>query len=194
MFENLRHYEIILASNSPRRKDLLSRLGLEFKVFTLFGIDESYPEGLAAEEIALHIATKKADAYKHLATDNKLIITADTIVIVDGEVLGKPRDAEDAAQMLRSLSGREHTVVTAIAVSTKDKTMKEAVTTKVTFATLSEEEIDFYITNYLPFDKAGGYGIQEWIGLVAVERIEGSFFNVIGLPVQRLYKMLQTIQ
>lgn len=193
MLENLRKYEIILASNSPRRKDLLSRLGIEFKVFTLLGIDESYPEELSPQEIALHIASKKADAYKHLANDNKLIITADTIVIVDNKVLGKPRDAEDAAQMLRSLSGREHTVVTAIAVSTQDQILTEAVTTKVTFASLSEEEIDFYITNYLPFDKAGGYGIQEWIGLVAVERIEGSFFNVIGLPVQRLYKMLQTI-
>lgn len=193
MLENLQKYEIILASNSPRRKDLLSRLGIDFKVFTLFGIDESYPDGLAPEDIALHIASKKAEAYKHLTSDNKLIITADTIVIVDDKVLGKPRDAEDAAQMLRSLSGREHTVVTAIAVSTQHQTMKEAVTTKVTFATLSEEEIEFYIMNYLPFDKAGGYGIQEWIGLVAVERIEGSFFNVIGLPVQRLYKMLQTI-
>lgn len=193
MLDNLHKYEIILASNSPRRKDLLSRLGIEFKIMTLFGIDESYPKGLSAEDIALHIASKKAEAYKHLINDNKLIITADTIVIVDDKVLGKPHDAEEAAQMLRSLSGREHTVVTAVTLSTKDKTMKEAVTTKVTFAPLSEEEIDFYIVNYLPFDKAGGYGIQEWIGLVAVERIEGSFFNVIGLPVQRLYKMLQSL-
>lgn len=192
MFHNLSKYEIILASNSPRRKELLSRLGVDFKVFTLFGIDESYPPDLDNEAIALHIASNKAAAYRNIITDNKLIITADTIVCTADKVLGKPRDADEAKDMLRQLSGREHTVITAVAVSTKERVVKEAVSTKVTFAELTEEEIEYYIKNYLPFDKAGGYGIQEWIGLIAVEEIQGSFFNVIGLPVQRLYRILQT--
>lgn len=192
MFENLSKYEIILASNSPRRKDLLTRLGLDFKVFTLWGIDESYPPGLDNESIALHIASNKAAAYQSIITDNKLVITADTIVCTSDKVLGKPHDADEAREMLKQLSGREHTVITAVAVSTKEKVVKEAVSTKVVFAELTAEEIEYYIKNYLPFDKAGGYGIQEWIGLIAVEKIQGSFFNVIGLPVQRLYRILQT--
>lgn len=191
MLDNLKKYEVILASNSPRRKELLERLGINFKVYTLFGIDESFPPGLSHEEIALHIAEKKAAAYKSYVINNKLLITADTIVWVDGEVLGKPHDAEDARRMLKLLSGREHTVVTAIVVGTNERSFKEAVSTRVRFAELSDEIIDFYIANYLPFDKAGAYGIQEWIGLVAVESIEGSFFNVIGLPVQRLYRILK---
>lgn len=192
MFENLSKYEIILASNSPRRKDLLTRLGLDFKVFTLWGIDESYPPELDNESIALHIASNKAAAYQSIITDNKLVITADTIVCTPDKVLGKPHDADEAREMLKQLSGREHTVITAVAVSTKEKVVKEAVSTKVVFAELTAEEIEYYIKNYLPFDKAGGYGIQEWIGLIAVEKIQGSFFNVIGLPVQRLYRILQT--
>lgn len=191
MLDNLKKYEVILASNSPRRKELLERLGINFKVYTLFGIDETYPQGLENEEIALHIAEKKAAAYKSYVTNNKLLITADTIVCVDGQVLGKPHDADDARKMLKLLSGREHTVVTAIVVGTAERMLKEAVSTRVKFADLSDEIIDFYIANYLPFDKAGAYGIQEWIGLVAVEGIEGSFFNVIGLPVQRLYRLLK---
>lgn len=191
MLDNLKKYEVILASNSPRRKELLERLGINFKVYTLFGIDETYPQGLENEEIALHIAEKKAAAYKSYVTNNKLLITADTIVCVDGQVLGKPHDADDARRMLKLLSGREHTVVTAIVVGTAERILKEAVSTRVKFADLSDEIIDFYIANYLPFDKAGAYGIQEWIGLVAVEGIEGSFFNVIGLPVQRLYRLLK---
>lgn len=191
MLDNLKKYEVILASNSPRRKELLERLGINFKVYTLFGIDETYPQGLENEEIALHIAEKKAAAYKSYVTNNKLLITADTIVCVDGQVLGKPHDANDARRMLKLLSGREHTVVTAIVVGTAERMLKEAVSTRVKFADLSDEIIDFYIANYLPFDKAGAYGIQEWIGLVAVEGIEGSFFNVIGLPVQRLYRLLK---
>ncbi len=191
MLDNLKKYEVVLASTSPRRKDLLSRLGIDFKVYTLYGIDESYPPGLSHEETALHIATTKANAYKSYAMCNRLVITADTIVCVDDLILGKPHDVEEAKEMLRRLSGREHEVITAVAVSTGERVVKEAVKTVVRFAPLSEETIDYYVTNFLPFDKAGGYGIQEWIGLVAVEEIRGSFFNVIGLPLQRLYAILR---
>lgn len=191
MLDNLKKYEIILASTSPRRKDLLSRLGVDFKVYTLFGIDETFPEGLSNEETALHIASQKAKAYRGYITDNKLLITADTIVCIGGKILGKPRDAGEAREMLRNLSGKEHEVVTAMTISTTTRTVTEAVKTKVRFAILTDEEIDFYITNFLPFDKAGGYGIQEWIGLVAVEEISGSFFNVIGLPIHKLYNLLK---
>ncbi len=191
MLENLKKYDIILASNSPRRRELLSRLGLEFRVFTLMGIDETFPEGLSNEEIALHIASKKAEAYKTHISDNKLLITADTIVCIEGQVLGKPRDAEEATAMLHLLSGKEHEVITAFTINTVDRVVKKAVKTRVRFATLSEEEINYYITEFLPFDKAGSYGIQEWIGIVAVEEIHGSYFNVIGLPIQRLYQTLK---
>lgn len=193
MLENLQKYEVILASNSPRRKELLERLGINFKVHTLMGIDETFPSDLPHEEIALHIASKKATAYKSYITNNKLLITADTIVCIDEKVLGKPQDAEEAKQMLKMLSGREHTVITAVVVATAERILKDAVKTRVKFAELNDEMIDFYVSNYLPFDKAGAYGIQEWIGLVAVEGIEGSFFNVIGLPVQRLYTMLKSL-
>ncbi|HRF85948.1 MAG TPA: Maf-like protein [Alloprevotella sp.] len=190
MFENLRKYEIILASNSPRRKELLQRLGLNFKVRTLLGIDESYPDTLRGEDIARYISRKKAEAYRVSMAADELLITADTIVCVDGIVLGKPHDAAEAAAMLRSLSGRIHQVITGVTVVTADRTENFAVTSHVRFSSLSQKEIDYYVANYLPFDKAGAYGIQEWIGLVAVEELRGSFFNVMGLPVQKLYKVL----
>ena len=190
MFENLRKYKIILASKSPRRKELLQRLGLNFKVRTLLGIDESYPSTLRGEDIARYISRKKAEAYRVSMAADELLITADTIVCVDGLVLGKPHDAAEAAVMLRSLSGRIHQVITGVTVVTAGRTENFAVTSHVRFSPLSQEEIDYYVANYLPFDKAGAYGIQEWIGLVAVEELRGSFFNVMGLPVQKLYKVL----
>lgn len=190
MFENLRKYKIILASNSPRRKELLQRLGLNFKVRTLLGIDESYPSTLRGEDIARYISRKKAEAYRVSMAADELLITADTIVCVDGLVLGKPHDAAEAAAMLRSLSGRIHQVITGVTVVTAGRTENFSVTSHVRFSPLSQEEIDYYVANYLPFDKAGAYGIQEWIGLVAVEELRGSFFNVMGLPVQKLYKVL----
>lgn len=190
MFENLRKYKIILASNSPRRKELLQRLGLNFKVRTLLGIDESYPDTLRGEDIARYISRKKAEAYRVSMAADELLITADTIVCVDGSVLGKPHDTAEAAAMLRSLSGRIHQVITGVTVVTADRTENFAVTSHVRFCQLGREEIDYYVANYLPFDKAGAYGIQEWIGLVAVEELRGSFFNVMGLPVQKLYKVL----
>ena len=191
MLDNLRNYDIILASNSPRRKELLQRLGLPFKVRTLFGVDESFPENLRGEEIALYIARKKAEAYKSSMSSNELLITADTIVCLDGVVMGKPYGAENAKTILRQLSGRVHQVITGVTVLTQVKQESFAVTSHVKFANVTEEEIDYYVDNYLPFDKAGAYGIQEWFGLVAVEELRGSYFNVMGLPVQRLYTVLK---
>lgn len=191
MFENLKKYKIVLASNSPRRKELLGGLGLPFDVRTKQGIDESYPEGLNGEQIALHISKKKAEAYKSDMADDELIITADTIVYVDGEVLGKPKDKEDARRMFKLMSGREHQVITGVCVVAKEKTMQFASVTDVTFTQLEDEEIDYYINNYKPYDKAGAYGIQEWIGYVGITGIRGSYFNVVGLPVQRLYTALK---
>lgn len=191
MLDNLKNYDIILASNSPRRKELLQRLGLPFKVRTLFGVDESFPENLRGEDIALYIARKKAEAYKSSMSSNELLITADTIVCLDGVVMGKPYGAENAKTILRQLSGRVHQVITGVTVLTQVKQESFAVTSHVKFANVTEDEIDYYVDNYLPFDKAGAYGIQEWFGLVAVEELRGSYFNVMGLPVQRLYTVLK---
>ena len=191
MLDNLKNYDIILASNSPRRKELLQRLGLPFKVRTLFGVDESFPENLRGEDIALYIARKKPEAYKSSMSSNELLITADTIVCLDGVVMGKPYGAENAKTILRQLSGRVHQVITGVTVLTQVKRESFAVTSHVKFANVTEDEIDYYVDNYLPFDKAGAYGIQEWFGLVAVEELRGSYFNVMGLPVQRLYTVLK---
>lgn len=192
MFNNLSKYNIILASNSPRRRELLSQLGIVYSVKTLEGIDESFPETLTNTEVAEFIANKKADAYLQLMAENDLIITADTIVCVEDEILGKPKDAADARRMLAKLSGREHDVITGVVVATKERKDAFSVTTRVKFAELTDEIIAHYVENFKPFDKAGAYGIQEWIGFVGVESINGSFFNVIGLPVQRLFQVLTT--
>ena len=183
-------YRIILASNSPRRRELLAGLGLDFSVRILEGIDESWPENLEGEDIPLYISRKKAAPYKPLVAPDELVITADTIVYADGLVLGKPSDESDAKRMLRLLSGRGHEVITGVTFLTSRKEHSFAVTTRVRFCRLSEDEIDFYVKTFEPMDKAGAYGIQEWIGYVGVESIEGSYFNVVGLPVQRLYREL----
>ncbi len=185
-------YRVILASNSPRRKELLDGLGIDFEVRTLQGIDESYPDTLQGEEIPMYISGKKAEVYQRTMADNEMIITADTIVYDNGQVLGKPKDKEEAIQMLRQLSGHAHEVITGVSIVTKGKTAQFASTSKVFFAPLTDEEITYYVDNYRPFDKAGAYGIQEWIGYVAVTRIEGSYFNVMGLPIQRLYTELKS--
>lgn len=192
MLENLNKYEIVLASNSPRRKELLQRMGVNFKVRTLFGIDESYPDSLRGEDIACYISRNKAKAYQSSMAPNELLITADTIVYVDGEVMGKPKNAEQAKEMLHKLSGKTHQVITGVTIVTAKRTENFGVTSQVKFTNITDEEINFYVDNYLPFDKAGAYGIQEWIGIVAVEEIKGSYFNVVGLPVQRLYQKLKT--
>lgn len=190
MLENLKNYNIILASNSPRRKELLEGLGVDYIVKTLSGVDESYPETLNGEEIALFIAKKKADAYINNISDNDLIITADTIVWLDGKVFGKPEDAAHAKEMLAALSGKTHQVMTGVCITSKDKRKEFVSVTDVTFDILSAEEIDYYVENFRPFDKAGAYGIQEWIGYIGVKSISGSYFNVVGLPIQRLYREL----
>jgi septum formation protein len=185
-------YKVILASNSPRRKELLGGLGIPFEVRTLQDIDESYPDSLRGEEIPMFISGKKAEAYKQAMADDEMIITADTIVYDHGQVLGKPKDREEAICMLRQLSGHAHEVITGVSIVTKEKTRQFASTSKVYFDTLADDEIIYYVDNYHPFDKAGAYGVQEWIGYVAVTRIEGSYFNVMGLPIQRLYTELKS--
>ena len=193
MLDNLQKYEIILASNSTRRRELLTNLGITFSPFVIFGIDESYPSDLKGEEVALFVAEKKAAAYKEHIRDNRLIITADTIVSTAEGVLGKPQDEQAAQHMLRLISGREHTVTTAFTLNTTECHVSQAVTTVVRFAPLTDEMIEYYIRRFLPFDKAGAYGIQEWIGLAAVESINGSYSNVVGLPTQQLYEALSKL-
>ena len=186
-------YKLILASNSPRRKELLAGLGLPFEVRVLQDIDESYPDDLPVSEVALYIAGKKADAYRTIVNDDELIITADTVVIVGDEILGKPVDEADAERMLRQLSGRIHQVTTGVCLLTASQERRFAVTTDVTFKELSDEEIRYYVTTYKPFDKAGAYGIQEWIGYIGVTCLHGSYYNVMGLPVQRIYETIRTL-
>lgn len=197
-------YKIILASNSPRRKELLAGLGIPFEVKVLKGIDESYPSSLDPYETAQYISAKKAEAYRDLLAENVLVLTADTVVIAPtadeqndqegrGVILGKPKDAEDAKRMLRMLSGKTHHVVTGVCMTTQERQCQFSVTTEVTFKSLSEEEMDYYIEHYQPFDKAGAYGIQEWIGYIGCTGLKGSYYNVMGLPVQRIYEELQRL-
>ncbi len=190
---NNKSYKIILASNSPRRKELLAGLGLPFEVRVLNGIDESFPSSLPVSDVALYIAGKKADAYRINMSSDELIITADTIVIVGDEILGKPHDEADAVRMLREISGRTHQVTTGVCLIAEGWERRFSVTTDVTFKTLSDEEIHYYIDHYHPYDKAGAYGIQEWIGYIGVTGLNGSYYNVMGLPVQRIYEALHEI-
>ena len=189
--KNLLPHKIILASNSPRRKELLAGLDVQFEVRVLKGIDESYPATLPTAEIAEYIAQKKASAYRETIAADELVITADTIVVLGDEVLGKPKDAADARRMLRELSGQTHQVITGVVLTTKERQEHFSVVSNVTFKELTDDEIDYYVETYKPMDKAGAYGIQEWIGYVGVTRLEGSYFNVMGLPVQRIYEALR---
>lgn len=184
-------YKLILASNSPRRRELLGGLGFDFEVRVLPGIDESHPADLQGGDIPLYISKEKANAYIGQLRDDELLITADTIVWLDGEVLEKPKDEADACLMLHKLSGKTHQVFTGVCLTTTEKQFAFSCRSDVTFCQLSDDEINYYVQHYRPLDKAGAYGVQEWIGYVGVERIEGSFFNVVGLPVQRLYKALK---
>ena len=205
------NYKIILASNSPRRKELLAGLDIPFEVKVIKGIDESYPETLDAYEVAEYISSKKAEAYRGLLDEEPaeeavqmLILTADTVVIAPaadvqndqegkGVILGKPKDEEDAVRMLRMLSGKTHHVVTGVCLTTRSQQRHFSVTTEVTFKHLSDAEISYYISHYKPFDKAGAYGIQEWIGYVGCTGLKGSYFNVMGLPVQRIYEEIASM-
>lgn len=209
------NYKIILASNSPRRKELLAGLDIPFEVKVIKGIDESYPETLDAYEVAEYISCKKAEAYRGLLNEEPseeqgkeavqtLILTADTVVIAPtadeqndqegkGVILGKPKDEEDAVRMLRMLSGKTHHVVTGVCLTTRSQQRHFSVITEVTFKQLSDAEIRYYISHYKPFDKAGAYGIQEWIGYIGCTGLKGSYFNVMGLPVQRIYEEIASM-
>lgn len=204
-------YKIILASNSPRRRELLAGLDVNFEVKVLNGIDESYPDDLDAYQVAEFIAQKKAEAYRSLlnndepSAEENLILTADTVVIAPaadeqndqegkGIILGKPKTADDAVRMLRMLSGKTHHVVTGVCLTTKDGQRHFSVTTEVSFKELTDWEINYYISHYRPFDKAGAYGIQEWIGYIGCTGLNGSYFNVMGLPVQRIYEEMLKMQ
>ncbi len=188
--KTLQDYHIILASQSPRRQYLLKELGLEFETKVKNFYEENFPKGLKRADIPLHIARQKAEHYGDVPEDT-ILITADTIVWLNDKLIQKPGNYEEAFQMLKKLSGNCHQVYTGVCLRTSEKIHRFSVCTDVYFKELSEEEIEYYITNYAPYDKAGSYGIQEWIGYIGVEKIEGSFFNVMGLPVQHLYTELK---
>lgn len=183
-------YKIILASKSPRRQQLLAGLDLDFTVKVLEGLSETYPSDIPKKEVAQYLAVEKAKSYRQIIKEDELVITADTTVVVDNDVLGKPVDSKEAKQMLRKISGRTHEVVTGVCFTTQIRQHSFSVSTDVSFKELSENEINYYVNKYHPYDKAGAYGIQEWIGHIGVTRIEGSYFNVMGLPVQRMWDEL----
>lgn len=192
MLDKLNNYNIILASKSPRRQELLKGIGLNFNVLTK-DVDESYPSRLSVYEVAPYLSLKKAKAFEDAELpDNYMIITADTIVVVGDEILGKPKDKENACEMLLKLSGKKHSVITGVTIRTKDRTKTFSAVSNVVFEELDSEEINYYVDNFKPFDKAGSYGIQEWIGYIGVSAVEGSYFNVMGLPTQKLYTVLKT--
>jgi len=183
----LENYKIILGSQSPRRQYLLKELGVKFDVKLKQMSEEIYPEDLQREEIPLYLAEEKAEAFDNEVDENTIVITADTIVWKDGEVLQKPENEKEAYKILKKLSGSKHQVYTAVCIRMKEKKHAFYSLTDVHFKTLTDKEIKYYIEKYEPYDKAGAYGIQEWLGYIGVEKIEGSFFNVMGLPVQKLY-------
>lgn len=188
MLENLKKYRIILASNSPRRQELLGLMDVKFDSIVRKGVDESYHEELKSKDVPEFLARKKAEAYKDLLVDpNTLIITADTIVILDKEIIGKPKSIDEAKELLTKLQGRSHRVISGVAITTAEKQVSFSVKTKVLMRPMDEEIINYYVKHYKPTDKAGAYGIQEWIGTIGIGHIEGSFQNVMGLPTQRLF-------
>ncbi len=188
---NISRYNIILASNSPRRRELLSGANIEFKIKVLEDIDEDFPDNIPKEQVAEYLSKIKASSYSNILTSNDLIITADTIVLMDNKIYGKPIDLADARQMLKELSGKTHQVITGVSLTTLDKQVSFSDITQVTFGELIDSDIEYYIDNYKPFDKAGAYGIQEWIGYIGVKSIEGSYFNVMGLPIYRVCNELK---
>ena len=185
-------YQLILASASPRRKELLAGLNIPFEVRLIDGIDETYPPELPTDEVPLYISQKKAAAYKANVSPHTIVLTADTVVVCNEPILGKPIDEADARRMLQMLSGKTHRVITGVTLLVEGNSKSFSVATDVTFKPLSAAEIDYYIRTFKPFDKAGAYGIQEWIGYIGVTSINGSYFNVMGLPVQRIYEELRT--
>ena len=186
-------YQLILASASPRRKELLAGLNIPFEVRLIDGLDETYPSELPINEVPLYISQKKAAAYKANISPHTIVLTADTVVVCNEQILGKPIDEADARRMLQMLSGKTHRVITGVTLLVEGNSKSFSVATDVTFKPLSATEIDYYIRTFKPFDKAGAYGIQEWIGYIGVTAINGSYFNVMGLPVQRIYEELHTL-
>lgn len=191
MLENLKKYNIVLASKSPRRQELLKGIGVDFSILTK-DVDENYPSRLPLVDVAPYLSLKKAKAFENQELpENFMVITADTVVIAENEILGKPKDREDAFRMLKLLSGKTHRVVTGVTVHTKESSKTFSVTSKVMFDNLDNQEIEYYVDSYKPYDKAGAYGIQEWIGYIGVSGVEGSYFNVMGLPTHKLYTVLK---
>lgn len=189
MFSNLHKYHVVLASNSPRRQSLLKELGVDFTVKGSLG-KETYAKDLDTLKVAEFLAIQKADWFNSFE-NNELYITADTVVVLEGDVLGKPSNVEEAKEMIRSLSNKKHEVITGVCVKSKDKQESFSVATSVYFKELSEASIAYYVANFKPFDKAGSYGIQEWIGMTGISKIEGSYFNVVGLPTDVLFQVLK---
>ena len=190
LHEKLRNRRLLLASQSPRRRELIAGCGLPYEPASKYDCEEIYPADLPAEEVPLYLSQLKSRAYPAALAPNDILLTADTVVVLDGEVLGKPHDRTDAIRMLHRLSGRRHTVVSGVTLRTPQRMQTFEARTNVWFRSLTDEEIEYYIDTFHPLDKAGSYGIQEWIGYVAIERIEGSFYNVMGLPIQKLYTEL----
>ncbi|MBQ5609595.1 MAG: septum formation protein Maf [Rikenellaceae bacterium] len=186
----LKNYRLILASQSPRRRQLLSDCGLEYELAERYEVEEVFPATMEADEVPVYLSRLKSEGYPTELAENDILLTADTVVIVDNEILGKPADEAEAHAMLRTLSGRAHRVTTGVTLRSKSRTESFAVQSDVYFRALTDEEIDYYVERYRPMDKAGSYGIQEWIGYVGIECIDGSFYNVMGLPVQRVYAAL----
>ena len=184
------NYKVLLASNSPRREELLRGIDIDFEVKVLPDIDESYPDNIPSEEIAEFVAIKKAKPYASSLHEDELLLTADTIVLLDDTVLGKPADKQEAKQMLRQLSGKTHRVITGVCLTSTKKQTSFSATSDVEFGKLTDQEIEYYVEHYSPMDKAGAYGVQEWIGYVAVKHINGSYYNIMGLPIQRVYREL----
>lgn len=191
LHEKLKDYKLILASQSPRRKMLLQGLDLDFEVYVKDGVDESVPDGLDKFQVPVFLAEKKSKVYSDIIKERTILITADTIVWVNNKLLGKPENANHATEMLRELSGVNHEVITGVCISSLKQRVSFYALSEVYFRQLTNEEINYYISRYKPYDKAGSYGIQEWIGYTAIEKIEGSFYNVMGLPVQTLYLRLE---
>lgn len=192
MLENLKKYNIVLASKSPRRQELLKGIGIDFSVLTK-DVDESYAPNISVYDVAPYLSVKKAKAFnEEELPDNYMVITADTVVVVNDMILGKPKNTEEAHEMLNLISGKKHSVITGVTIRTSDKVKTFSVVSKVSFEVLEQDEIEYYVNNFKPYDKAGAYGIQEWIGYVGVSHVEGSYFNVMGLPTQKLYNMLKS--
>lgn len=191
LHEKLQPYRLLLASQSPRRRELIAGSGIPFTLTAKYDCEECYPATLAAEEVPAYLSRLKSEAYPEALAENDILLTADTVVILEGDVLGKPKDRADAILMLGRLAGNRHTVITGVTLRTATRTETFSARSDVWFRPLTEEEITYYVDTCKPFDKAGSYGIQEWIGYVGIERIDGSFYNVMGLPIQRLYLELE---